>query len=112
MSNESSSGAGAREAPRAQPAYAKLILLRLRVVSVLAPAGKPHPTAKWSLLIALLAVVVLGVPNFAQAGQPSVQAPTGPESGGVFTGTYTFVTYISCSAGGSFNSSYSNSLEG
>ena len=62
--------------------------------------------------MALLVVVVLGVPQLASAGQPSVQAPTGPQSGGVFTGTYTFSTYISCSGGSQFNSSYSNNLEG
>src|ERR1700683_822366 len=83
-----------------------------RVVRGLAPAGKPHPATKWSLLMALLVVVVLVVPQVASAGQPSVQPPTGPESGGVFTGIYTFDTYISCSGGPSFNSSYSNNLDG
>lgn len=62
--------------------------------------------------MALLVVVVLGVPKFAVAGLPTVQPPTGPQSGGVFTGTYSFVTYISCSSGLNFNSSYQNSLEG
>ncbi len=62
--------------------------------------------------MALLAVVVLGVPGIASAGQPTVHAPTGPESGGVFTGPYTFDTYINCSGGASFNSSYTNSLDG
>jgi hypothetical protein len=62
--------------------------------------------------MALLVVVILVVPTFAAAGQPSVQAPTGPQSGGVFTGTYTFATYISCTSGLNFNSSYSNNLEG
>jgi hypothetical protein len=62
--------------------------------------------------MALLVVVVLGVPAHVSAGQPSVSAPTGPQSGGVFTGTYTFATYISCSSGFSFNSNYSNNLEG
>ncbi|MDB5179203.1 MAG: hypothetical protein JWN01_1146 [Patescibacteria group bacterium] len=78
----------------------------------LIPSGKPHPTTKWSLLMALLVVVVLGVPGFVSAGQPAVQAPTGAQSGGVFTGTYTFNTYISCTSGLSYNSSYSNNLEG
>jgi len=62
--------------------------------------------------MALLVVVVLGVPNIASAGQPSVQAPTGPQSGGVFTGPYTFNTNIYCSGGFDFSSSYSNSLDG
>jgi len=62
--------------------------------------------------MALLVVVVLGVPQMASAGQPAVQAPTGPQSGGVFTGVYTFDTYISCVGGASFNSSYSNNLNG
>jgi hypothetical protein len=62
--------------------------------------------------MALLVVVVLGVPMVARAGQPSVQAPTGPQSNGYFTGVYTFNTYISCTSGFSFSSSYSNSLEG
>src|SRR5205814_1123827 len=83
-----------------------------RVTWGLAPSGRPHPTTKWSLLMALLVVVVLGLPKLAAAGQPSVSVPTGPQSGGVFTGTYTFETYISCASGLSFNSSYSNNLEG
>lgn len=78
----------------------------------LAPSGRPHPATKWSLLMALLVVTMLGVPGLASAGQPSVQAPTGTQSSGVFTSTYTFVTYIYCAAGYSFNSSYSNDLEG
>lgn len=93
-------------------AYAKLTSMSARVVLGLAPAGKPHPATKWSLLMALLVVVVLGVPNTASAGPPSVQAPHGAMSGGYFTGTYTFNTYIYCSSGLSFSSSYSNSLEG
>src|SRR5476651_2136964 len=83
-----------------------------RVVGELAPAGKPHPTTKWSLLMALLVVVFLGLPNIASAGPPAVQSPTGTMSGGYFNGVYTFGTYISCSGGFNFTSSYSNSLEG
>ena len=60
----------------------------------------------------MLAVVVLGVPNRAAASPPSVQTPTGTQSGGVFSGPYTFGTYISCSGGLIFSSSYSNSLDG
>ncbi len=62
--------------------------------------------------MALLVVVVLGVPGGASAGPPAVQAPTGSMSGGYFNGVYTFNTYISCSGGFNFSSSYSNSLEG
>ncbi len=62
--------------------------------------------------MALLVVVVLGVPNVARAGQPSVQAPTGSQSGGVFNGPFTFVTYIYCSGGFNFSSSYTSSLDG
>jgi hypothetical protein len=62
--------------------------------------------------MALVAVVVLGVPKIASAGQPSVQAPTGPKSGGVFTGTFTFITYIYCTTGPSYQSTYSSNLEG
>ncbi|GAC1371261.1 MAG: hypothetical protein NVSMB39_4830 [Candidatus Saccharimonadales bacterium] len=60
----------------------------------------------------LLAVVVLGVPNFAAASPPSVQVPTGPQSGGVFTGPFTFNTYIYCSAGYNYTGSYTSSLDG
>src|SRR5580704_4018569 len=75
-----------------------------RVVSGLAPAGRPHPAVKWSLLMALLVVVVLGVPKFAAAGAPAVQAPIGPgeqyQSGTYyFTGTYTFRTTAYCTDG-------------
>ncbi len=93
-------------------AYATLNPMSARVVRGLAPAGKPHPTTKWSLLMALLVVVMLGVPNIASAGPPSVSPPQGPMSGGYFNSVYTFNTYISCSGGFSFSSSYSNSLEG
>jgi hypothetical protein len=62
--------------------------------------------------MALLVAVVLGVPNIASAGPPAVQSPTGTMSGGYFNGVYTFGTYISCSGGFNFTSSYSNSLEG
>ncbi len=62
--------------------------------------------------MALLVVVVLGLPRGVSAGQPSVQAPTGPQSGGVFTGPYSFATYINCDGGPSFNSSYTNALDG
>ena len=86
--------------------------MSVRVVSGLAPQRGPHPTTKWSLLMILLVVVVLVLPMRALAGQPSVSPPSGPQSGGVFTGGYTFNTYISCSGGFSFNSSYSNSLDG
>jgi hypothetical protein len=69
---------------------------------------------KWSLLVALLVVVVLGLPRGARAGQPNVQPPTGNYSGGVFYGPdpYTFATNIYCVGGPSYNSSYSNALEG
>lgn len=60
----------------------------------------------------LLVVVVLGAPKNAVASPPSVQPPYGAQSGGVFTGPYTFNTYISCSGGFSFSNSYSNSLDG
>lgn len=75
-----------------------------RVVWGLAPAGKPHPTIKWSLLIALLVVVVLGVPKIAAAGAPAVENPTGPGesySDGTyyFTGQYTFRSTAYCSDG-------------
>jgi hypothetical protein len=82
------------------------------VLGHIAPAGKHHPTAKWTMLMVLLVVVGLGVPTRAAASPPSVQSPTGPQSGGAFTGTYTFGTYISCSGGLNFSSSYSNSLDG
>jgi hypothetical protein len=62
--------------------------------------------------MALLVVVVLGVPKIAAAGQPSVEPPIGPESGGVFTSTYTFNTYIACSGGPSYNATYSNYILG
>lgn len=62
--------------------------------------------------MALLVVVMLGMPKNVTAGQPAVLPPTGPQSGGVFTGTYTFTTYIYCTSGFSFTSSYSNNLEG
>lgn len=62
--------------------------------------------------MALLVVVVLGVPNFARAGNPGVLAPKGAQSAGVFTGSYTFDTYIYCTSGFNFVSSYTNSLEG
>jgi len=61
-----------------------------RVVWGLAPAGKPHPITKLSLLMALLVVVVLGIPKIASAGPPTVQAPTGHMSGGYFDGVYTY----------------------
>ncbi len=69
---------------------------------------------KWSLLVVLLVMVVLGLPNGVTASPPSVQPPTGQQSGGVFygPGPYTFATYINCDAGPSFNGSYSNALEG
>lgn len=67
---------------------------------------------KWSLLLALVAVVVLGLPLSAIATAPTVQAPTGPTSGGVFTGAYTFQTYIYCTSGLTFNSSYTGNLDG
>ncbi len=76
------------------------------------PSGKPHPAMKWSLLVALFVMVLVGLPNRAAAGQPSVQAPTGTQVNGVFTSSYSFATYINCDAGPSFNSSYSNALLG
>ncbi|HSX02377.1 MAG TPA: hypothetical protein VLI05_03625 [Candidatus Saccharimonadia bacterium] len=63
-------------------------------------------------MVALLVVVVLGLPHRAVAGQPAVQAPTGTQVNGVFTSAYSFATYISCEAGPTFNSSYSNALLG
>ncbi len=76
------------------------------VATVGKPAGRqPHPAMKWSLLAALVAVVVLGVPRWALAGQPSVSPPIGPQSGGVFTGPYTFGYYIYCTSGLNYNSS-------
>ncbi|HEY6736925.1 MAG TPA: PKD domain-containing protein [Candidatus Saccharimonadia bacterium] len=83
-----------------------------RVVPGMAPGGKPHPATKWSLLMALLVVVVLGVPKFARAGNPGVLPPHGSQVGGTFTGPYTFDTYIYCTSGFNFTSSYTSSLEG
>jgi hypothetical protein len=67
--------------------------------------------------MALLVVVVLGMPQFASAGQPSVSPPDGAgktlyNGTYYFTGPYTFDTYIACSGGAQFNSSYSNFLAG
>jgi hypothetical protein len=67
--------------------------------------------------MALLVVVVLGMPKFAVAGQPAVSDPAGAgktlyNGTYYFTGPYTFDTYISCSGGAQFNSSYSNFLAG
>ena len=67
--------------------------------------------------MALLVVVVLGVPQLAAAGQPSVSPPTGAgqtyyNGTYYFTGPYRFDTYISCNGGGSFSSSYSSFLPG
>ena len=92
-------------------------MLHLKAMSALVFAGKnpsqkPHPAMKWSLLLALVAVVVLGLPLSAVATAPAVQAPTGPMNGGVFTGAYTFQTYIYCTSGVNFNSSYTGNLDG
>lgn len=88
--------------------------MSVSVVSGIVPSGKPHPAMKWSVLVALLVVIVLGLPRDVTASAPSVQPPTGQQSGGVFygPGPYTFATYISCDAGPSFSGSYSNALEG
>ncbi len=67
---------------------------------------------KWSLLLALVAVVVLGLPLSAIATAPTVQSPTGVMSGGVFTGPYSFQTYVYCSSGLTFNGTYTGSLDG
>ena len=72
----------------------------------------PHPAMKWSLLVGFVAVLVLGIPHKVAASSPSVMAPTGPSSGGFFTGTYSFDIYISCQSGLSYSTSYSNSIEG
>jgi hypothetical protein len=67
---------------------------------------------KWTLLVGFVAVLVLGVPHSVSASVPNVKAPTGPSYGGFFTGSYSFETYITCQSGLTFQSSYSNSLEG
>jgi hypothetical protein len=71
-----------------------------------------HPAVKWGLMIAILAVVGLSLPHGASAAAPSVQPPTGPQSGGVFTGPFSFQTYTDCSNGVSYNGSYNSNLDG
>jgi len=53
---------------------------------------------KWSLLVALLVVVVLDYPTARWPASPNVQPPTGTQSGGVFYGAYTFATKLTASA--------------
>ena len=76
--------------------------------------GRAYPhMAVQSMLAAILGVFVMLVfPVQALAAMPSVSAPYGPMSGGVFTGTYTFNTYIACDSGVTFGGTYSNSLDG
>lgn len=62
--------------------------------------------------MSLLVVGILSVGEPVLAGTPGVQAPIGPQSGSVFTGTFTFNTYIYCTAGYEFPSSYSSNLNG
>lgn len=62
--------------------------------------------------MSLLIVGILSVGQPVRAGTPGVQAPIGPQSGSVFTGTFTFNTYIYCTAGYEFPSSYSSNLNG
>jgi hypothetical protein len=76
------------------------------------PTKKPQTAAKLGLAVVLFVAAAIFMPLGAWASQPSVQAPTGPSSGGYFTGTYTFATYIYCDSGVSFSGSYSNNLDG
>jgi hypothetical protein len=71
-----------------------------------------HPAVKWLLMVAMLSVAGLSLPHAVSAAAPSVQPPTGPQSGGVFSGAYTFVYYMNCSNGSSYNSTYSSNLDG
>lgn len=95
-------------------AYAKMPVVSARVVWGLSPIGKSPPVAKYILATVLfvLAGFGIGLPLAALATQPSVQAPTGPNSGGYFSGTYSFATYITCDSGVTLNGSYSNNLDG
>ena len=76
------------------------------------PIKKPHTAARLVFAVVLFVVAASLAPLVAWASQPSVASPTGPSSGGWFTGTYTFATYISCDSGVSFSGSYSNNLAG
>ncbi|MBW4062186.1 hypothetical protein HJC99_06460 [Candidatus Saccharibacteria bacterium] len=71
-----------------------------------------HPAVKWVLMVAMLSVAGLSLPHGVSAASPAVQAPTGPQTNGVFTGTFTFVYYMYCSNGANYSSSYSSNLDG